>query len=207
MRMVITAMVIMFITGMAAWLVLYRNYSYMLTDIKRSEFKVPLIKSILKKYSDCKKLDISIRNGKAFVEKNIETYRIFGVSPETVEKLAKAMEYLIEMLAIVAAFFMRDKLDAVYICVTVGAVSGLALHLFGRLADVSKLKKLLIVELVDYIDNSGDLPQVNSSGVTELKKLTGKAYIDFVKLNKCYAKIQASGAKPQTGKEPEKSCC
>lgn len=195
MRLVVTAIVMMFITGMAAWLVLYRNYSMMLADVRRSGFKTPLIKLIIKKYSDCRKLDICVRNAEAFVEKNIENNRICGLSYETLEKLARTIEYFIGMLAVVSAFFMQSRPDEVYMCLTVGAVAVMALHLFGRLADIQRLHRMLVTELVDYIENSGSLPQLNMEGTSKVSRLKGKAYTDFVKMNRSYEKIQASSEK------------
>lgn len=196
MRLVITAIVVMFIIGMAAWLVLYRNYSQMLSDVRQSGFRTPLIKLIIKKYIDCRKLDICVRNAEAFVEKNIENNRICGVlSYEALEKLARTIEYLIGMLAVVSAFFVRNTPEELYMCFTIGAVAVMALHLFGRLADIPKLHKMLVTELVDYIENSGALPQLNLEGTPKVSRLKGKAYTDFVKMNKSYEKIQASGKK------------
>ncbi len=195
MRLVVTAIVVMFIAGMAAWLVLYRNYSLMLSDVRQSGFRTPLIKLIIKKYSDCRKLDICVRNVEAFVEKNIENNRICGLSYETLEKLARTIEYLIGMLAVVSAFFMKNAPEELYMCITIGAVAVMALHLFGKLADIPRLHKILVTELVDYIENSGSLPQLNLEGTAKVSRLKGKAYMDFVKMNKSYEKIQASSKK------------
>lgn len=195
MRLVVTAIVVMFIIGMAAWLVLYRNYSLMLSDVRQSGFRTPLIKLIIKKYMDCRKLDICVRNAEAFVEKNIENNRICGLSYEALEKLARTIEYFIGMLAVVSAFFMRETPEEVYMCFTVGAVAVIALHLFGRLVDIPRLHKILVTELVDYIENSGTLPQMNLEGTAKVSRLRGKAYTDFVKMNRSYEKIQASSKK------------
>lgn len=197
MRLVITAIVVMFIAGMAAWLILYRNYCRMLFDIRHTRFKTPLIKSIVKKYSDCKKLDIRIRNVKAFVEKNIDEYRIWGISYAGFGKIGRATEYFIAMTAISAAFFMRESSEAVYACLTLGAVSAMALHLFGKLTDAPQLYAALVTELVDYMENSGDILHTNL-GNGGFKKLTGRAYIDFIKLSRCYKRIQSASQNART---------
>ena len=194
MRLVISLMIIMFIVGMTAWFILYGSYSQLLADVKYSEFKTPMMKQIILKYNDCRKLDIKVKNVKAFVEKVIENYEVCGLSPVTWEKLAKCMEYFIVMLATIAAFIMRNQPDAVYACVTVGILAAMALHLSGRLADTRRLHKMIVLDMVDYLENSGELPLQHTFTKPTFKKLTGRAYLDFVKMKRCYEKIESASS-------------
>lgn len=102
MKLVMMAMAAMFIVGMAAWLILFRNYYALIWDIRHGAYKTPLIKQIIIKYINCKKLDLNIMNVKVFVEKNIENYSVYRLTFSGWEKLAKAMEGLIVIIAVVA---------------------------------------------------------------------------------------------------------
>lgn len=188
MSIIIVAMVLMFGLGMAVWLMLYTNYTRLLWDVKNSEYKMPLIKLIIRKYVDCKKLDIDVRNVNAFVEKSISGYEFCGIAHAFWEKLAKSMEYLIVMLAASSALFFRDRADEVYMCIALGVLSTMALHLCRKIADIEGAQRIIVIELVDYLENSGGLPFVNA-GANLPCKLSGKAYVDFVKLNRCFDKI------------------
>lgn len=192
MKIVITVMVVMFMTGMAAWLILYRRFAALIYDVRNGEYKTPLMKQIVIKYSNCTKLEITIHNVNAFVEKIIENYKEYGLRFAEWEKVAKAMEYLIVMLSVAAAFAMRTSLDELYICATVGLLSALALHLCGRLTDTRGVRRTLLAETVDYLENSGELLDYSLAVKPEVKKLTGRAAAEFMKMSRRYERIQAA---------------
>lgn len=200
MRLVITVMAVMFVAGMAAWLILFRGYSALIYDVRHGEYRTPLMKQIVAKYSSCRKLEITIHNVNAFVEKIMENYKEYGLRFSAWEKLAKAMEYLIVMLLVAAAFALRASLDELYICATVGVLSALALHLCGRLTDTRGVRRTLLAETVDYLENSGKLLDLNAAEKPQFRKLTGRAAVEFVRLNRRYERIQAAAGKPAAEK-------
>ncbi len=188
MILVITAMVLLFGVGMVAWLMLYTNYSKLLWDVKNNEYKTPLIRLIVRKYVDCKKLDINVRNVKVFVEKSIVDYEFCGLEHRMIEKLARSMEYFIMMLAVLSALLFRSSSDEVYMCMALGAVSTIALHLCRKLADIEGMQRNIVIELVDYLENSGSLLCVRHKDST-VGKLSKKAHQDFMRLNRCFDRI------------------
>ncbi len=185
----IVAMVLMFGLGMVLWLVLYTNYSRLLDDVRSCRYKTPLIKQIIRRYVDCKKLEIDVRNVNVFVEKSIVGYEVCGLAHGCLEKLAKSMEYLIVMLAVSSALFFMDRPDEVYMCMALGVLETLALHLCRKLADIGMTQRSVVIELVNYLENSGELPYIVLNEKKELDRLSGRAYLDFVKLNRCFNRI------------------
>ena len=191
MRFFVAAMVLMFGVGMAVWLVLYRNYTRILWDVRNSEYKTELVKRIVRRYIDCRKLNIEVRNVEVFVEKSVIEHEICGLSQGIVSKVGKSMEYLIVIVTALAVVFYRNSMDETYMCIVLGVLSAVALHLCRRLADIDGVQWSIVVELTDYLENSGELPYVthkhSASG-----KLSTRAYMDFVKLNRCFNRIYST---------------
>lgn len=192
MKLVMMAMAAMFIAGMAAWLILFRNYYALIWDIRHGAYKTPLIKQIIIKYINCKKLDLNIMNVKVFVEKNIENYSVYRLTFSGWEKLAKAMEGLIVMIAVVAVCIFRDMAEVRYICEMVGLLAALALHLCGWLTDTAGMHRALVVETVDYLENSGNILEQSMAYSATMDKLTGRAAAEFEKMSRRYEQIQAA---------------
>lgn len=204
MRILIVVIAVFFLTGMTAWLTLFRNYTALLGDIRHSTYKTPLMKQIVLKYDNCRKLEISIHNVNAFVEKLVENYKIGGLRFDEWQRVAKALEYFIIMLGILGAFLFRNSFDAANICVAVAALSAMALHLMDKFTDATGFNRMIVVETVDYLENTG----AHRVSVREQLsgKLTKEAATEFEKLNKSYEKIEAgssSGSKNKRPKDPK----
>lgn len=194
MKLIIALIMLLFIFGTIVWILLYRSWFLLLEDVRRGEFKTPLIRQVIVKYNDCKKLDIKVKNVRVFVEKVTENNKICGLSAHFWEKTAKCAEYIIVMLATAAIFVMRRENDAVCVIAAVAALSAMALHLLGRITDTRQINKIIITDMVDFLENSGELPLNYTFFNAKADRLTGKAYADFVKLNRCYQKIQSENS-------------
>jgi hypothetical protein len=190
MYFVIILMAIFFLIGMFAWLTIFRKYYSLINDVRRGNYKKPLIKQIVLKYDNCKKLEITINNVNAFVEKLIANYKVMGLRFTAWRRLAKCLEYFIIMIGIITSFIMRDSTDAIYICIGITALCTIALILMERMTDMESVHRTLIAETVDYLENTGahrNLIKEQYSG-----KLTKEAANEFDKLNKSYEKIEAA---------------
>lgn len=191
MQLIIMVMVSMCVAGITTWLILFRNYSVALWDVRNASYKTPLIKTVILRYSDCRKLNINVNNVKVFVEKIVENSEIWGLRPDIWEKFARLMKYMTIMITIVTAFFVRDNGDALYICVTVGVLSFLAIHMCAKLTDIARLREILVTETVDYLENSGEVIGKVHKYKPTCSKLTGRAAAEFERMNRQYEKIQS----------------
>jgi hypothetical protein len=189
---IIAAIGILFIGGMAVWLLLFKICCQMINDIRSGTRKVPVIRKVVEKYDDCKKLDIAVNNAKAFVEKIMENEKICGLRLKEWERLAGSFKYMIVMLGIWFALVMKDNFEEIYICTGITAMSVVALHLMGMLTDVKGYLSDTVVELVDYLENSGELR--SEAGRVKSAKLKGEAASEFMKLNRRYEKICAKSS-------------
>lgn len=186
---IIAATGILFIGGMAVWLLLFKICCQMINDIRSGTRKVPVIRKVVEKYDDCKKLDIAVNNAKAFVEKIIENEKICGLRLKEWQRLAGSFKYMIVMLGIWFALVMKDNFEEIYICTGITAMSVVALHLMDMLTDVKGYLNDTVIELVDYLENSGALR--SEAGRVTSSKLKGEAASEFIKLNRRYEKICA----------------
>lgn len=190
MKIFVAVMVLVFIAGITVWLLLFKICYEMIRDIRSGTRKVPVIRKVIDKYDDCKKLDIAVNNAEAFVEKIIENEKICGLRIKAWQRIAGTFKYIIALLGIFSGVFFRGNTDEVYICVAVAAMCCVALHFMGRLADVEGYLKDTVVELVDYLENSGAVR--SEAGKVMAAKLKGKAASEFVKMNRRYEKIYAA---------------
>ena len=194
---------VLFLTGMAVWLMLFRSYMALLADIRHGTYKTPLIKQIVLKYSNCKKLDISINNVNVFVEKIVDNYKIGRLRFDELIRVGKGLEYFIIMIGILSAFILRNSFDAANICVAVAALSAMALHLMDKVTNPAELSRMIIVETVDYLENTGEHRYTVREQYEQ--KLTKEAASEFEKLNKSYDKIEASSIHEFNHKGPKDS--
>lgn len=190
MKAVVIMIVAVFIGGMVVWLMLFKTCCRMINDIRSGTRKVHVIRKVVDKYDDCRKLDIPVNNVEAFVEKIMENEKICGLRLKEWKRLAGSFKYMIAMLGIFSALLLKGNTDEIYICTAVAAMCFVALHFMDRLADVEGYFKDTVIELVDYLENSGAVR--SEAGKVMAAKLKGKAASEFVKLNKRYEKIYAA---------------
>lgn len=189
MRVVVIMLVALFVGGMTVWLLLFRYCCMMINDIRSGKRRVHVIRKVIQKYDDCRKLDIAVNNVEVFVEKIIENEKVCGLRLKVWERLAGSFKYIIVLIGIFSGIILKGNTDEIYICVAVAAMCCVALHFMDMLADVKGYFKDTVVELVDYLENSGAVR--SEAGKIKALKLKGKAASEFVKMNKRYEKIYA----------------
>ena len=190
MRAVVIMIVALFVGGMAIWLSLFKYCCMMINDIRSGTRRVHVIRKVIQKYDDCRKLDISVNNVEVFVEKILESEKICGLRLKEWERLAGSFKYIIVLLGIFSGIILKGNADEIYICAAVAAMCCVALHFMDRLTDAKGYFKDTVVELVDYLENSGAVR--SEAGKVMASKLKGKAASEFVKMNKRYEKICAA---------------
>jgi hypothetical protein len=188
MRVIIIIMAVMFVAGIVAWLVLFQSYTDLINDIRKKQHRTALVKQVVLKYDTCKRLELSIYDVNAFVERVIEGQTVLGLQLAEWEFVAKSMKYLVAVVGGITAFVMRNNLYTVYMYMAVAALSIIALQLMDRLTDVKTLHKALTQELVEELERSSPSECMIDGQITA--KLTRGAASEFVKLNRCYEKIE-----------------
>ena len=176
----ITVFVILWITAMVIWCTLFNYYSQLIRDVRCGEYKKPLIKQIVIRYDNCKKLNININNIDVFVEKIIDNYEVCGLSIINWEIVAGILEYIIVILGtghIVGIFFsIQERGEWIYsIHYSLSAVSlkdytvidiagvifviiaVIAVCILRKVWENKRFIRTLIVEIADYLENSGGL--------------------------------------------------
>lgn len=180
----------LFIGGMTVWLILFKMCCEMIHDIRSGTRKVHIIRKVVEKYDDCRKLEIAVNNVEAFVEKIIENEKICGLRIKAWRRLAGTFKYVIAMMGIFSGILLKGNTDEIYICAAVAAMCCVALHFMDRLTDVDGYLKDTVIELVDYLENSGAVR--SQAGKVMAAKLKGKAASEFIKMNRRYEKICAA---------------
>lgn len=182
-------MLVAFVLGMLSKIIVGSVYGNMTKENSNN----PLIKQIRLKYENCKKLDISINNVNVFVEKAIENYRFCGFSLNGLNNISKEMEYICISLGIIDAIAFREDFSAVTFGLGIAVLSAIAIKLLEQIVDTDNQKRTVIVELVDYLDNTS----VHRESMKDMavKRFSREASSEFNKLNKSFEKIESNGPK------------
>ena len=174
MKIIVVLMAVVFMAGMAIWLFLFKNCYEMIQDIRSGTRKVPVIRKAVDKY----------------VEKIIENEKICGLRMKAWQRIAGMVKYGIALLGIFSAVLFKGNTDEGYICAAVAAMCCVSLHFMDCMADVDGYLTDTVVELVDYLENSGAVR--SEAGKVMAAKLKGKAASEFMKMNRRYDKICAA---------------
>lgn len=189
MRVIIGLMTAMGVLGMTAWLILFGSCRKILCDIRNGKHSTPLVKKMISKYVDCKKLDINVQNVRAFVEKMLDTERICGLNPKMLVSIGVGVKYLLIMTMIIGMFVFKGNYDAAYVVLTTGLITALALHLCEKLTDYAGVHRRIVVEMVDFLENSGDVVLRERKYKPTCSKLTGRAAAEFEKMSRQYDRL------------------
>lgn len=161
--------------------------------------KSPLVKQIRLKYENCKKLNISINNVQAFVEKSLESYRILRLSLNSFDNISKEMAYLCAALGIANAYLYKDNLSDVFLSLEISAICVLALHLINVIVDTPNLKHNVIIGLIDELENTGPRDHIKEESTlpdappvpepVPAPYVSREASLEFSKLDKTLERI------------------
>lgn len=185
-------MLFAFITGMLSKVLIASIFAGMTKENSDN----PLIKQIRLKYDNCRKLDIAINNVNAFVEKSMENYRFLGISLNGLNNISKEMQYICIALGTINAIIYRDDISAITFGIGIALLSCIAIRLLEQIVDTDNQKRIVIIELVDYLDNTS----VHRESMKDLavKRFSKEASSEFNKLNKSFEKIESSPTRPKT---------
>lgn len=120
------------------------------------ETKNKMLKHIKLKFSTCYKLKIGVNNVDTFVDKNILKYRFCGLLLSTWENLCGQVLYLILlMVPIITVFAVLEDCgqDIILMTGAVGILSAAVLILVDKSINLSGKKKIMRLNLLDYLEN------------------------------------------------------
>ena len=185
MKVLWVLMLVAFVLGMLSKIIVGSIYESMTRENSNNS----LVKQIRLKYDNCRKLDIRINNVNVFVEKAMENYRFCGFGLNGLNNISKEMEYICISLGIINAILFRNDFSAVIFGLGIGTLSAIAIRLLDQLVDADNQRRAVIVELVDFLDNTTVHRETMKDKA--VKHFSREASTEFNKLNKSYEKIEA----------------
>jgi len=202
MKVLWVLMLVAFVLGMLSKIIVGSIYGSM----TREDSNNSLVKQIRLKYDNCRKLNISINNVDVFVEKSLENYRFCGFSLNGLNNISKEMGYICISLGVLNAIAFRNDFSAVIFGLGIAALSAIAIRLLEQIVDADNQKRIVIVELVDYLDNTNttvhrdamkdNARKDNAVKDNAVKHFSREASTEFNKLNKSFDKIQSTPKLP-----------
>ena len=186
MKVLWVLMLVAFVLGMLSKIIVGSIYGSMTRENSNNS----LVKQIRLKYDNCRKLDIRINNVNVFVEKALENYRFCGFSLNGLNNISKEMEYICISLGIINALAFQNNFSAVTFGLGIGTLSAIAIKLLEQIVDSENQKRSVIVELVDYLDNT--TVHRESMKDNAVKHFSKEASTEFNKLNKNFEKIEST---------------
>lgn len=189
MKLVITLNVGLLTAGMILWLWLYSDSVRILLDVKSGSYKIPLIKIIIKRYADCRMLDIKVRNLNGYVKRLMDDTDMCGLSYKAMYKTARAIESMIVVLTVMSALFFWGNTDKVVIGVLVGVLAELILYVFRRMLNVCGIRRMAVDMLTEYLRGSVAYSLCENREDLKLNRLKGRKHLEFMWMNRVFRRI------------------
>ena len=89
MKIILLGMLIIFLLGMTAQLVVYTIMAYIKEDCSRKMMRTVFVKNTILRYEECTKLGIPVDNVKRFVENTFDSCIYGGYSPDLIADVSK----------------------------------------------------------------------------------------------------------------------
>ena len=151
------------------------------------ETKNKMLKHIKLKFSTCYKLKIGVNNVDTFVDKNILKYRFCGLLLSTWENLCGQVLYLVLlMVPIITVFAVLEDCgqDIVLLTGAVGILSAAVLILVDKSINLSGKKKIMRLNLLDYLENFCKVRLEQESSNPELIEQYRQEYFQVTDVHK-----------------------
>ena len=132
-------------------------YRHLVKESDRlGETKNKMLKHLKMKFSTCYKLKIGVNNVDTFVDKNVLKYRFCGVLLSTWDNICGQILYLILLIVpIISVFGVASECgqDQVLMNGAVGILASAVLIFVDKSMNLAEKKKLLRLNLLDYLEN------------------------------------------------------
>ncbi len=132
-------------------------YKHLVKESDRlGETKNKMLRHMKMKFSTCYKLKIGVNNVDTFVDKSVSKYRFCGVLLSTWDNLCGQVLFLVLLLVPVTTVFgvaMECGQDLILFAGAVGILASAVLILVDKSINLPGKKKLLRLNLLDYLEN------------------------------------------------------
>ncbi len=156
------------------------------------ETKNKMLKHIKMKFETCFKLKIGVNNVDTFVDKNVLKYRFCGLLLSTWDNLCGQVLFLnlliVPILAVFGAFYKCGQ-DKILFTGAIGILSAAVLILVDKSINLSSKKKMLRLNLLDYLEN---FCKVRLEQEAVSPELTSQLRREFVQVSEAGKQISAA---------------
>jgi hypothetical protein len=167
------------------------------------ETKNKMLKHIKMKFETCFKLKIGVNNVDTFVDKNVLRYRFCGVLLSTWDNFGGQVLFLNLLIVPICAVFgvaYDCEQDSVLITGAVGIMTSAVLILVDKSINLSGKKKMLRLNLLDYLENFCKVRLEQEAFQPEVFEQYRREYLQAAEVNK---QISAASSSKQAQVEPK----
>ena len=190
MKIILLGMLIIFLLGMTAQLVVYTIMAYIKEDCSRKMMRTVFVKNTILRYEECSKLEIPVDNVKRFVENTFDSCIYGGYSLDLIADVSKKTGNIIIVMGILSVIFHINNLQECFVYISMTLLEIIALRVLEKMTDYNENKNIIIImqnELLHF-EKYSELLKGNVKGIYT-EKLRGQAAAEFGRLNKQYKQI------------------
>ena len=187
MKIILLGMLIIFLLGMTAQLVVYTIMAYIKEDCSRKMMRTVFVKNTILRYEECTKLGIPVDNVKRFVENTFDSCIYGGYSPDLVADVSKKSGNIIMVMGILSVIFHINNLQECFVYISMTLLEVVS----EKMTDYNENKKNIIIIMQNellHFEKYSELLKENVRGIYT-EKLRGQAAAEFGRLNKQYKQI------------------
>lgn len=191
MKIILLGMLIIFLLGMTAQLVVYTIMAYIKEDCSRKMMRTVFVKNTILRYEECTKLGIPVDNVKRFVENTFDSCIYGGYSPYLIADVSKKSGNIIMVMGILSVIFHINNLQECFVYISMTLLEVIALRVSEKMTDYNENKKNIIIIMQNellHFEKYSELLKENVRGIYT-EKLRGQAAAEFGRLNKQYKQI------------------
>ena len=188
MKIILLGMLIIFLLGMTAQLVVYTIMAYIKEDCSRKMMRTVFVKNTILRYEECTKLGIPVDNVKRFVENTFDSCIYGGYSPDLIADVSKKSGNIIMVMGILSVIFHINNLQECFVYISMTLLEVIALRVSEKMTDYNENIIIIMQNELLHFEKYSELLKENVRGIYT-EKLRGQAAAEFGRLNKQYKQI------------------
>lgn len=182
----IIIMMFLYIGGVVCYIQLFRVLTKARIECLRAiDIKVPMLKEIIRRYTDCVNGGIKVESIGLFVERIVYRSRIGGITVRSLMRIPFMCEVGIVVSGIIAIVLELSVESGLFYSAVI-LISLISIEASRQIVDDTYLVRLLVVDMADYLEN---VLQVESAGEIPVIRMSNRSSREFARLNKQYRQI------------------
>lgn len=168
MKIILLGMLIIFLLGMTAQLVVYTIMAYIKEDCSRKMMRTVFVKNTILRYEECTKLGIPVDNVKRFVENTFDSCIYGGYSPDLIADVSKKSGNIIMVMGILSVIFHINNLQECFVYISMTLLEVIALRVSEKMTDYNENKKNIIIIMQNellHFEKYSELLKENVRGI------------------------------------------